>query len=72
MTLKPVFADYVHGIIWIAWQPYMRSSEAEQLFDTDLMIVSFAQDNDGEIYFLSYSDNGGIYAFVESNAVASE
>ena len=67
-----IFADYVHGIIWIARQPYMRSSEAEQLFDTDLMIVSFAEDNDGELYFLSYSDSGGIYTFVKSNPVASE
>ncbi|MGD8641078.1 MAG: PQQ-dependent sugar dehydrogenase [Gammaproteobacteria bacterium] len=66
-----LFADYVHGIIWMAEQPYMRPTEAQQLFDTDLMIVSFAEDNDGELYFLSYSEKGGIYQFVSTKTDAT-
>jgi hypothetical protein len=61
----------VHGIIWMAEQPYMRPTEVQQLFDTDLMIVSFAEDNDGELYFLSYSEKGGIYQFVSTKTDAT-
>lgn len=60
-----LYADFVHGNIWALPDPYIDQPEYIQLFDTDLLIVSFAEDNEGELYFLDYA-NGGIYRFTSS------
>jgi glucose/arabinose dehydrogenase len=53
-----LYGDYCTGLIW----GLIRSNDGWQkqlLFDVDVTITSFAQDEAGEIYLLS--DNGGIY-----------
>lgn len=55
------YADFVHGLLSVIRQPYSDEPESQLLLDLDLAIVSFAEDNDGEIYFLDYRENAGIY-----------
>jgi glucose/arabinose dehydrogenase len=56
-----LYGDYCSGKIWglvhsdSGWQSKM-------LFDLDLTITSFGQDQTGELYLLS--DNGGVFRFV--------
>lgn len=53
-----LYGDYCTGLIW----GLIRSNDGWQkqlLFDVDVSITSFAQDEAGEIYLLG--DNGGIY-----------
>ncbi len=58
-----IFADYIHGKIWILPDPYRKTTNSIELFDTDFFIPTFAEDNQGEIYFLNYFGEGGIYRF---------
>lgn len=62
-----LYADFVHGLIWGLTDPYGEKTKAELLFDTDIFIVTFAEANDGELFFLNYSAEGGIYKFVPTN-----
>ncbi|MDH5328031.1 MAG: PQQ-dependent sugar dehydrogenase [Gammaproteobacteria bacterium] len=55
------YADFVVGKVWGLRNPYSDLAENQLLFDTDYQIVSFAQDNEGELYFLSFSNQGRIY-----------
>lgn len=53
-----LYGDYCTGLIW----GLIRSNDVwqkQQLFDVDVTITSFGQDEAGEIYLLS--DNGSIY-----------
>jgi len=56
-----LFADYVSGRIWALRQSVTSAFERIELADTPYLISSFAQGNDNELYFLSYSD-GQIHA----------
>ncbi|HEY5603403.1 MAG TPA: PQQ-dependent sugar dehydrogenase [Gammaproteobacteria bacterium] len=56
-----LYADFVHGMLWALLDPYERNPRSELLFNTEFNIVSFAEANDGEIYFLKYAEDGGIY-----------
>ena len=58
---KYLFGDFAAGTIW-ALDPAAAdpSSTNRILFDTDRRISSFAQDNSGELYMLSWSD-GAIF-----------
>ncbi|WP_455206441.1 PQQ-dependent sugar dehydrogenase [Kaarinaea lacus] len=62
-----LYADFIHGKVWALPKPYEKDPQPVLLFDTDLMIVSFAQSNDGEIYFLGYGETGGIYKLIPPN-----
>ena len=56
-----LYGDYCSGIIWGLIQTD-GSWQSQQLFDVDVTITSFGQDDAGEIYLVS--DNGGIYRLV--------
>lgn len=58
------FADFVHGLLWYVKSPYNDNAESQLLFDLDMSIVTFAQDNEGELYFLEYQENAGIFKLV--------
>lgn len=58
-----LYGDYCSGIIWGLLQ-MDGSWQSQQLFDVDVTITSFGQDDAGEIYLVS--DNGGIYRLVRS------
>lgn len=62
-----VYADFVFGKIWVLKEPYSGSPENSELFDTDSLIVTFAQDNQGELYFVDFGHNGAIYRLVTSS-----
>lgn len=61
------YADFVHGLMFAIKQPYGEKPLGEVVFDSDIMIVSFAEANDGELYFLGYGEKGGIYQLTEKN-----
>ncbi|GAB4359204.1 MAG: PQQ-dependent sugar dehydrogenase [Gammaproteobacteria bacterium] len=59
-----VYADFVFGKIWVLRNPYSENPENVELFDTDSLIVTFAEDNRGELYFVDYGNDGAIYRFI--------
>lgn len=59
-----IYADFVHGNIWVIPKPYMSQPNSIELFDTDFSIVSFAEDQEGEVYFIDYMADGDIYRLV--------
>ncbi|MCI0507822.1 MAG: PQQ-dependent sugar dehydrogenase [Gammaproteobacteria bacterium] len=67
-----LYADFVHGKIWALPNPYGKNPEPVLLLDTDFNIVSFAEDNNGEIYFLSYGENGGIFKLLPAKSSANK
>jgi glucose/arabinose dehydrogenase len=60
---KYVYADYVTGQIWaLTYDPKKKQVTANQTIQQKgLPILSFGEDDDGEVYFLT--QNGGIYKF---------
>jgi glucose/arabinose dehydrogenase len=54
-----IFGDFVSGRIWQS-ELLGIGSKKEELFDTDFLISSFGQDENGELYVLSYQD-GVVY-----------
>ncbi len=60
-----VFGDFCSGRIW-ALRRTEKGYRAELLMDTDLLIPSFAEDREGEIYVLDYR-SGKIYRLEPSD-----
>lgn len=60
---KYVYADYVFGRIWqLEFVNKLISNKL--LIDTDLMIATFGVDEDNELYFADYNDNGKLFKFI--------
>jgi glucose/arabinose dehydrogenase len=57
-----LYGDYCTGFIWGLLQ-IDGGWQKQQLFDIDVTITSFGQDDAGEIYLIS--DNGGIYRLMQ-------
>ena len=57
-----LFADWVNGRIW-GFDVNQLPPVVTLFLDTDLQIVSFAEDSNGELYVLDYS-GGGIYRII--------
>ncbi len=58
-----VFGDFVSGRIWSApARAQAKELHAQLAVDTDALIASFAEGNDGELYVVDY--RGGLYALV--------
>jgi hypothetical protein len=60
-----VFADFVHGLL-LAINTNNNSREPKLIADTDFAISSFAEDQNGELYFLSLYDPAGIFKIVSN------
>jgi hypothetical protein len=56
-----LYGDYCTGFIWGLVQSD-NGWQAQLLFDTDVNITAFGQDEAGEIYLVA--DSGGIYKLV--------
>jgi glucose/arabinose dehydrogenase len=56
-----IYADYCTGLIWGLIQ-VDGGWQTQLLFDVDVTITSFGQDENGEVYLLS--DNGGVFRLV--------
>lgn len=54
-----LFADYVSGRIWSLTGSVNTGFTSNELFDASFFISSFAQDQSGELYVLSFND--GLY-----------
>jgi len=61
-----VYADFGSGRIFRAFASGQGNFDSEELLDTGFAISSFAQDDDGELYFLDYGA-GGIHRIVDAN-----
>ena len=61
---KYIYADFMHGKIWALINPYSDKPKNVELFDTDIFIVSFAEDNQSELYFINHMGDGEIYKFI--------
>jgi glucose/arabinose dehydrogenase len=51
-----VFGDFISGRIFAIEESSAPGVEPTELVDSSLAIVSFAEDNDGELYVLDYSE----------------
>jgi glucose/arabinose dehydrogenase len=55
------FADYCSGRIWGATQDALGEWTTIQLLDTDIMVTTFGERSDGEIFLSQYGANGQLY-----------
>lgn len=64
---KYIYSDYTSGRIWVlTWDGINPPSNAE-LFDAPFNIVSYGEDKDKNLYFLSYNSTAGkIYTIVDT------
>jgi hypothetical protein len=53
------FGDYCNGSVWIASQDESGEWGAELFLNTDFVISSFGEDEQGELYLVDYK--GAIY-----------
>lgn len=68
-----VYADYVSGAVWALWyhDKTKRVTANRPIRSRNLPILSFGEDEKGEIYFLIAALNGqGIYRFIPNAAPA--
>ena len=63
------YADFCTGRIWGATQKSDGSWTARLLLDTDFLISTFGEDEDGEIYVADWLD-GAVYRILVSNTAA--
>jgi glucose/arabinose dehydrogenase len=64
-----LYADYVTGKIWALWydEAKRRVVANRPIRDRNLPIMSFGEDEQGDVYYLTYAANGrGVYRFVRS------
>lgn len=54
-----VYADFASGRIWGLQLTTDGTAETRELLDTDLLISSFGEDDEGELYLTDL--NGGLY-----------
>jgi glucose/arabinose dehydrogenase len=59
-----LFGDYCTGVIWGALPDEDGLWQAQQIFDLPVLLASFGEDQDGELYILDL--NGGIYRLTEN------
>ncbi|MFP4497717.1 MAG: PQQ-dependent sugar dehydrogenase [Vulcanimicrobiota bacterium] len=50
-----VYGDFINGKIWALKNPYSPSPTSQLMIDSELMIPSFAEDENRELYVLAYS-----------------
>jgi glucose/arabinose dehydrogenase len=54
-----LYGDYCSGTIWLGWQDSSGAWRSAVFMDTEFVISSFGEDEDGELYLVDYK--GGIY-----------
>ncbi|MEZ4516844.1 MAG: PQQ-dependent sugar dehydrogenase [Chloroflexota bacterium] len=60
------FADYCTGIIWRTYPDGTGGWETVQVLDSDLVLTSFGEDVNGELYALDRT-TGGVYRVIPGN-----
>ncbi|HRE84370.1 MAG TPA: c-type cytochrome, partial [Opitutaceae bacterium] len=56
-----VYGDWATGKIWALWYDGEKVTRHEEIADTPHNIVTFGQDDDGEIYYLQFSNPTSIH-----------
>ncbi len=66
-----IYGDYATGKIWALRNDGPRAVSREELCDTSVQIVGFAEAPDGEILMLDHNGAAGIYRLVPNDKAAS-
>jgi len=61
-----IYGDWVTGKIWALWYDGLRIARHEEIADTPHNIVTFGQDEAGELYYLNYSTPTSIHRLVRN------
>jgi uncharacterized repeat protein (TIGR03806 family) len=61
-----IYGDYVTGKIWGLRYDGKKLTWQQELVDSSLAVITFGEDQSGELYVLDYA--GGIYRLAENNA----
>ncbi len=61
-----IYGDFETGKIWALWHDGAQIKRHEEIADTPHAIVSFAQGEDGELYFLHYGSPGAVHRLVRN------
>lgn len=56
-----IYGDYETGKIWALWHDGMQITRHEEIADTPFALVSFAQGDDGELYFIHYANPSTVH-----------
>lgn len=59
-----IYGDWCSGVIWGAWRDLDGNWQTRQMFNTDMQISSFGEDEDGELYVMDYV--GVLYRLVRA------
>jgi len=66
-----VYGDYATGKIWALRHEGERQTSREELCDTSVQIVSFAEDPAGEIVMLDHRGDAGIYRLIPNSVTGN-
>lgn len=64
-----VYGDYETGKVWALRKEGSKAPQVKELMDTNIRIVCFGQDHQGEIQIVDHG--GGIYALAKNDAVVA-
>ena len=63
-----VYGDYETGKIWALWHDGTQVTRHEEIADTPFMLVSFAQGEDGELFFVHYGSPSTVHRLLRNPA----
>lgn len=61
-----IYGDYETGKIWALWHDGSKITRHEEIADTPYAIVTFAQGEDNELYFVHYANPGTVHRLVRN------
>ncbi|WP_414661099.1 PQQ-dependent sugar dehydrogenase [Horticoccus sp. 23ND18S-11] len=61
-----VYGDWVTGKIWALWHDGKQITRHEEIADTPHAIITFGQDDDGELYYAHYADASTLHRLVRN------
>lgn len=62
-----IYADYETGKIWALWHDGTQITRHEEIADTPYAVVTFAQGEDGELYFAHYAMPSTVHRLVRNS-----
>ena len=65
-----IYGDYETGKIWALWHDGQQITRHEEIADTPQKIVTFAQGEDGEIYFVDWNKQSTIHRLTRNPSVS--
>ncbi|MBL9193246.1 MAG: PQQ-dependent sugar dehydrogenase [Opitutaceae bacterium] len=70
LTGAYVYGDWATGKIWALWYDGSQVTRHEEIADTPHNIVTFGQDDEGEIYYLNYATPTTIHRLIRNPKAA--